>query len=72
MPKFRVQRYDGPTPIGKPELISADNEQQAAEKVCNEILSPGGKAGQLRAVVSPASNPGAKKSFFSLPAPLPT
>jgi hypothetical protein len=44
--------------------IEAENEQEAAERVCREPLVAAGKPGQLRAQVSPASAPSVKKMFY--------
>jgi hypothetical protein len=52
MPWFNVTRFQwGVRDRGSPEKIDAENEQEAAERVCGEALVTDGKLGQLRAAV---------------------
>jgi hypothetical protein len=50
MAKYVVQQCN-PQNVGAPELVEAESERQAAEKVCGVSLRPRGRPGELRARV---------------------
>ena len=65
MPRFKVMCFDAGKWDGiEPHDIEAQDEQEAAERACGGPLTEGLKPGQLRAQVSPASKPSAKKMFY--------
>ncbi len=71
MPRFKVKCYKAAKWDGiKPHDIKAQDEQEAAERVCGGPLIEGGKPGQLRAQVWPASKPSARKMFYIPARPL--
>ena len=65
MPRFKVKRYEGGKwdKIG-PRDIEAQDQHEAAERICGGPLIEAGKPGQLRAQVWPVSKPSAKKMFY--------
>ncbi len=66
MPHFKVQCFESAIwENKKPRDIEAQDEQEAAERICGGPLIEGGKPGQLRAQVWPASKSGAKKMFYT-------
>lgn len=69
MPYFKVRCFEGAIWDKKePSDIEAQDEKEAAERVCGRPLSEGGKPGQLRAQVSLVSKPSEKKMFYDIPA----
>ena len=65
MPRFKVRCYESAIWDGiEPHDIEAQDEQEAAEKVCGGQLVERGKPGQLRAEVWPLSSPSAKRIFY--------
>jgi hypothetical protein len=65
MPRFKVKCFEGAIWDGKDARdIEAQDEREAAESVCGGPLSEGGKPGQLRAQVTPASDASARKLFY--------
>ena len=65
MPHFKVKCYEAAKwDEIEPRDIKAQDEREAAERVCGRPLIEGGKPGQLRAQVWPASKPSAKKMFY--------
>ncbi len=66
MPRFKVKCYKAAKWDGiKPHDIQAQDEQEAAERVCGGPLIEGaGKPGQLSAEVWLSSKPRTKKQFY--------
>ena len=65
MPRFKVRCYESAIwDKIEPRDIEAQDEQEAAESVCDEPLLERGVAGRLRAEVWPLSSPSAKKLFY--------
>ncbi len=67
MPRFKVKCYDYEAAKWdgiEPHDIKAQDEQEAAERVCGGPLIEEGKPGQLRAQVWSASMPSARKMFY--------
>ena len=50
--------------LANARVVEAQDEQEAAERVCGRPLIARGKIGQLRAQVSPVSKPAAKTLFY--------
>jgi hypothetical protein len=68
MPIFRVTCYKaGEWDGAQAREIEAEDEQDAAEQVCGAPLVTEGKLGELRAQVSPVSEPVVKKMFYFRP-----
>ena len=68
MPMYRVACYQAGTWDGlAPRHVEADSETDAARKVCGEGLAMSGRPGELRALVSPVSDPNAKVMFYEPP-----
>ncbi len=68
MPTFGVKCYvQGELDGVEHEPIEADDEREAAVRICGQPLARGGKLGQLRAVVWPTSKPGKRTPFFTPP-----
>jgi hypothetical protein len=74
MPSFNVQRYKDGQHYGLPSFnIEAENEKEAAEKVCGErLIQDGGKLGTYRAKVWPSGQPGKIVHFSTPPRDIPT
>jgi hypothetical protein len=66
MPRFKVKCYKAAKWDGiKPHDIKAQDEQEAAVRVCGgPLIEEAGKPGQLRAQVWPVSDPSARKMFY--------
>lgn len=65
MQSFRVRCYEaGKWDKIEPRDIEAQDEREAAERVCGRPLVEGGKPGQLRAQVWSASKPSARKMLY--------
>ncbi len=65
MPCFKVRCYESGKWDGiEPRDIEAQDEREAAERICGGPLIEMGKPGQLRAQVWLASKPTAKKMFY--------
>lgn len=65
MQRFKVKCYERAIWDEKePCDIVAQDEREAAERVCGGHLVEAGKPGQLRAQVWPASKPGERKVFY--------
>lgn len=65
MPRFKVKCYEG----GKwdeiePRDIEAQDQHEAAERICGGPLIEAGKPGQLRAQVWQTSKPSARTMFY--------
>jgi hypothetical protein len=67
VPSFNVWCFKAGEADGDPRKIEAEDEQAAAEQVCGGPLVEAGKPAQLRAQVSPVSEPGEKKMFYVRP-----
>ena len=65
MQEFRVVCYkEGEWDNANARVVEAQDEQEAAERVCGRPVIARGKIGQLRAQVSPASKPAARTMFY--------
>ncbi len=65
MPHFKVRCYESAIwDEIEPRDIKAQDEREAAERVCGRPLIEGGKLGQLRAEVWLPSKPWTKKQFY--------
>ncbi len=65
MQSFKVRCYEaGKWDEIEPRDIKAQDEREAAERVCGRPLMEWGKPGQLRAEVWLPSKPRAKKRFY--------
>jgi len=68
MRKFRVVGFDAGIIDGNEDVVvEAESEHQAATQVFGGPLVTGGKPGQVRAQVSPVSDPDAKTIFYVPP-----
>ena len=57
---FKAGVWDGI----EPRDVEANNEKEAAERICGGLLRDGGMIGQLRAEVYLPSSPSVKKLFY--------
>ena len=68
MPTFGVKCYvQGEWAGVEHEPTEAEDEWEAAVRICGQPLAKGGKPGQLRAVVWPTSKPGKRTPFITPP-----
>lgn len=66
MPTFRVVCFDiNASKSAEHRDVEAQDEREAAERVCGGSLVDAGKPGQLRAQIAPTANPAARKMFYA-------
>ena len=63
---FQVRRYKGPDkPQNDYEDVEAESAQEAAEKVCGELLTDRGPRWKLRARVLPNSQASGPQTYYA-------